>query len=158
MICPRLMKPINVSYVMFVQTWIALVTAIDLKFRERISLRDWRSLEVRFVIATNLSLFLNMDIPEELNRSLEFHYCVTCGGFSSLPLESNLIFHKGTRLNQDRFHSDSVFHRPLANWDSESRTSKATLLNLDFFFVFHIAPDWFYWKLNLQNMMNSMGI
>ena len=74
------------------------------------------------MIAANLYLLLSMDIPEELNRSSELHYCVTCGGFSSLPLESNLIFHKRTRLDQDRFHSDSVFHRSLTNWDSESRT------------------------------------
>lgn len=33
-----------------------------------------------------------------------------------------------------------------------------TLLNLAFFPVFHTAPDRFYLKLNLQNIMSSMGV
>lgn len=67
------------------------------------------------VIAANLSFLLSIDIPDELNRSLEFHYCVACGEFSSLLLESNLTFDKGRRLDVDRFHSDSAFHKPFKN-------------------------------------------
>lgn len=73
------------------------------------------------MIDANLSLLLSMDIPEELNSSLDFHYCVACKEFSLLPLESDLVFHKGKTLDQDRFHANSVFHRSLTNWDSWSR-------------------------------------
>lgn len=73
------------------------------------------------MIAPNLSLLLSMDIAEELNSSLDFHYCIAGIEFSLLPLESYLVFHKGKMLDQDRFHANSVFHRSLTNRDSWPR-------------------------------------